>query len=192
MGSNPEDARDLTQSFFAHLLGRDLVKRADPARGRFRSYLLGSLKRFVGDELDRAQARKRGGGIEFVPIDLVLAESRYGLEPASEAVPEAAYDRAWALAVLDRSLGRLREEFALSGRIALFDGLKAFLTGDRGTLTVAESADQLRITEGAAKMTVTRMRQRLAALVRWELAQTVGTDSELEEEFQAFAAALGG
>ena len=169
-----------------------MLQRADPARGRFRSFLLGSLKRFVADEHERAQALKRGGGVEFLPIDLILAESRYGLEPASQASPDVAYDRAWALAVLDRALGQLREEFALSGRTALFEGLKPLLTGDGEGSTFAQTADRLRITEGAAKMTVTRMRQRLAALVRWELAQTVHNNSELEEELQAFAAILRG
>jgi len=192
MVANPEDARDLTQAFFADLLSGESLKRADPARGRFRSYLLGALKHFLADEHDRVQARKRGGGIEFVPIDALLAESRYGPEPAIEGTPDAAYDRAWALAVLDRALNRLREEFALSGRAGLFDGLKAFLTGERGGPTFAQVADRLRITEGAAKMTVTRMRQRFGALVRQELAQTVLTNSELDEELQAFAAALRG
>jgi len=122
----------------------------------------------------------------------VLAESRYGLEPASPVVAEAAYDRAWALAVLDRALSRLREEFTLSGRAALFDGLKTFLIGDRAELTFALVAERLRITEGAAKMTVTRMRQRFRALVRQELAQTVVTSEELEDELRAFAEALRG
>jgi RNA polymerase sigma-70 factor (ECF subfamily) len=188
-GVNPEDSRDLTQGFFYDLLGADSLKRASPVRGRFRSYLLGVLKHFLADEYDRSRALKRGGGIEFVPIDVMLAESRYGLELASESAP-AAYDRAWALAVLDRALSRLREEFALSGRAALFDGLKPFLIGDRSDLTFAQVAGQLRITEGAAKMTVTRMRQRFRALVRQELAQTVVTSAELEEELRAFVDAL--
>jgi RNA polymerase sigma factor (sigma-70 family) len=191
-GVNAEDARDFTQAFFADLLRGNSFKRADPARGRFRSYLLGALKHFLADERDRAQARKRGGDIEFVPIDLVLAESRYGLEPACEGTSDSAYDRAWALAVLDRALSRLREEFTLSGRDVLFDGLKPFLMGDHGDLTFAQAAVRLRLTEGAAKMTVTRMRQRFRVLVRQELAQTVLTSSELDEELQAFAAALRG
>jgi RNA polymerase sigma-70 factor (ECF subfamily) len=188
-GANSEDARDLTQSFFADLLRGNSLERADPVRGRFRSYLLGALKHFLADEHDRSQALKRGGGIEFVPVDVMVAESRFGLELASES-PPAAYDRAWALAVLDRALARLREEFTLSGRAALFDGLKGFLLGDRGDLSFAKVAEELRITEGAAKMTVTRMRQRFRALVRQELAQTVGTSAELEEELRAFAEAL--
>jgi len=189
-GANPEDARDLTQAFFADLLSGKSFKRVDPERGRVRCYLLGSLKHFLADQRDRARAHKRGGGIEFVPIDAVLAESRYGLEPASADNPGAAYDRAWALAVLDRALGRLREEFTLSGRAVLFNGLKDFLIGDRSDFTFAQAAEQLRITEGAAKMTVTRMRQRFRALVRQELAQTVVTNAELEDELRAFADSL--
>lgn len=191
-GVNPEDARDLTQGFFADLLSGDALKRANPARGRFRSYLLGVLKHFLADEYDRSKALKRGGGIEFVPIDVTLAESRYSLGAASPSAPDAAYDRAWALAVLERALGRLREEFTLSGRVVLFDGLKDFLMGDRSDLTFAQAAERLRITQGAAKMTVTRMRQRFRALVRQELAQTVVTSAELEEELRAFAQALHG
>ena len=191
-GVSPEDARDLTQAFFADLISGDSLERANPARGRFRSYLLGILKHFLADEYDRSQALKRGGGIEFVPIDAVLAESRYGLEAGNQSAPDVAYDRAWALAVLDRALSRLREEFALSGRAVLFDGLKAFLGGDRGDLTFAQVADGLRISEGAAKMTVTRMRQRFRALVRQELAHTVVTSAELDEEVKAFAEALRG
>ncbi len=189
-GTNAEEARDLTQAFFADLLSGDSLKRANPERGRFRSYLLGILKHFLADEYDRSQALKRGGGVEFVPIDGILAETRYGLEAAGPSAPEVAYDRAWALAVLDRALGRLREEFTLSGRAALFDGLKAFLIGERGDLTFPCVAEKLRITEGAAKMTVTRMRQRFRALVRQELAQTVVTSEELEEELRAFVEAL--
>jgi RNA polymerase sigma-70 factor (ECF subfamily) len=190
-GANPEDARDLTQAFFADLLSGNAFKRANPELGRFRSYLLGVLKHFLADEYDHSRALKRGGGIEFVPIDVLLAESRYGFELSTESA-SLAYDRAWAMAVLDRALSRLREEFTLSGRAALFDGLKGFLLGDRGDLTFAGVAEELRITEGAAKMTVTRMRQRFRALVRQELAQTVGTSAELEEELRAFAEALRG
>ena len=191
--SNPEDARDLTQGFFADLLRDRSVTRAHPERGRFRSFLLGALKHFMADERDRAQASKRGGDIEFVPLDSTLAESRYGVEPAAMALtPDRAFDRAWALAVLDRALARLRDEFELSGRAVLYDGLKGFLTGDKPAANYAEAAATLRITEGAAKMTVTRMRHRFRAIVRQELAQTTDTPEEFDEELRAFAEALGG
>lgn len=188
----PEDARDLTQGFFAELLADRTIARADPDKGRFRSFLLGALKHFLADEHDKSKARKRGGGVEFVPFDTTVAESRYGAAPARGITFEAQFDRAWALAVLDSTLARLREEFELSGRTVLFNGLKGFLVGDKPTVSYAEVAAQLRITEGSAKMTVTRMRQRFRAIVRQEIAQTVTTPEQLETELRGFVEALAG
>lgn len=192
-GCRAEDARDMTQGFFAEIIADASICRADPGRGRFRSFLLGALKHFLADENDRANAKKRGGDVEFVPLDIALAEERYGIESASHnGSPDHEYDRAWALSVLDRALERLWEEFALPGRAQLFDGLKGFLTGDKTAPTFEAAAAKLKITEGAAKMTVTRMRQRFRALVRQELAHTVLTTEELEEELRNFAAILRG
>jgi RNA polymerase sigma-70 factor (ECF subfamily) len=189
--TNPEDACDLTQGFFADVLSDRSFARADPRAGRFRSFLLGALKHFLADERDRARAKKRGGQIEFIPLDLGLAETRYGLESAAIA-PECEFDRGWALSILDRALGRLRHEFELSGRTALFEGLKGFLTGDKSAVTYVQAAAALGMTEGAAKMTVTRMRHRFRAIVRQEIAQTVTTPEQLETELKAFVAALTG
>jgi DNA-directed RNA polymerase specialized sigma24 family protein len=188
--SNPEDAQDLTQSFFADLIQDQSFIRADPGQGRFRSFLLGALNHFLADQRDRAKAQKRGGAMKFVSFDTAMAEARYGIEPSLDATPDSVFDRGWAWAVLDRSLGRLREEFSLSGRASLFDGLKGFLTGAPEVSNYAEAAAALRITEGAAKMTVTRMRQRFRAIVRQEIAQTVSTPAELDAELRAFAEAL--
>ena len=189
-GATPEDARDLTQSFFADLLADNSVFRADPQKGRFRSFLLGALKHFLSDQRTRVAAIKRGGDCECVPLDAALAESRYGAVPSTTATPDREYDRAWALTVLDRALARLREEFVLSGRGPLFDGLKGFLTGDKAGSGYQDTAARLRITVGAAKMNVTRMRHRFRALVRQELTHTVLTSAELEEELRDFAAIL--
>jgi len=184
------DAADLTQSFFANLLTDRSLSRADQERGRFRSFLIGALKHFLADDRDRVQAVKRGGRVDVVSLDVMLAESRYG-EPSSTVEPsDRAYDRAWALSVLDKALARLREEFELSGRGTLFDGLKGFLTGNEEVATYAAAARSLRITEGATKMTVTRMRKRFRAIMRHELAQTVVTAEELEEELREFTAIL--
>lgn len=191
-GSNAEDARDLTQGFFAALLADDSFARADRDKGRFRSFLLGALKHYLVDEQRRAQTRKRGGDRELVPLDVALAETRYGIEAVAAVSPEAEYDRAWALSVLDRALGRFREEFELAGRAVLFDALKGFLTGDKPAAGYRSVAAQLRITEGAAKMTVTRMRQRFRVLVQQELSQTVLTAAELEEGLRAFLRILRG
>jgi RNA polymerase sigma-70 factor (ECF subfamily) len=191
-GHEQEDARDLTQNFFVDLIADKSIGRADPDRGRFRSFLLGALKHFLADARDRANARKRGGGCKFVPLDTVLAEERYGARPSADGSPDREYDRAWALSVLDRALQRLREEFVLSGRESLFDGLKGFLSGDKPSPSFATVAVRLRMTEGAAKMTVTRLRQRFRALVRQELAHTVLTSEELDEELREFTAILRG
>ena len=133
---------------------------------------------------------KRGGNVEFLPLDTTIAESRFA---ASVPAPsEAQFDRDWALTVLERALCRLREEFELSGRTALFDGLKGFLVGDDLPMSYAAAALELRITGGAAKMTVTRMRQRFRAIVRQEIAETVATPDQFEWELQAFVEALSG
>jgi DNA-directed RNA polymerase specialized sigma24 family protein len=188
--SHPEDARDLTQAFFADLIGNRSFARAHPDQGRFRSFLLGALKHFLADEYDRAQARKRGGGVEFVTFDTAVAEARYAPDRQAGGVPDAYFDRGWAFALLDRGLARLRGEFNLSGRSALFDGLKEFLMGGGSAADYAKAAAALRITQGAAKMTVTRMRQRFRAIIRQEIAQTVSTPQDLEEELRSFIEAL--
>lgn len=189
---NAEDALDLTQGFFADLLRARAIARADPDKGCFRSFLLGALKHFLADQRDFAQAKKRGGRVEFVPFDTAVAESRYGAGSISFSTMDRQFDHAWALALLDRALARLREEFELSGRAELFDGLKLFLTGDKPPGSYAGAATQLRITEGSAKMTVMRMRQRFRALVRQEIAQTVTTPDEFAIELRAFLEALSG
>ena len=189
-GAKPEDAADLTQSFFAELLEDKVFARADPAKGRFRSFLLGALKHFLANERRREAAQKRGGKIEFVPLDVALAESRYGANLPQCPAPEAQFDRAWALAILDRALARLRVEFERAGRGPLWKGLKGFLLGDGTARTFAAAAAELRITEGAAKMTVTRLRRRFYALVRQEISETVSEQRELEQELNTFFQAL--
>jgi DNA-directed RNA polymerase specialized sigma24 family protein len=181
-GSPREDALDLAQGFFAALLDDRSMARADPDKGRFRSFLLGALRHYLADERRRDRAKKRGGDRELVPLDVALAETRYGFEAAITVTPEIEYDRAGALAVLDRTLARLREKFDLSGRAVLFDALKEFLTGDKSSSGYGSVAGRLQITEGAARMTVTRMRQRFRALVRQDLSHTVLTAAELEED----------
>jgi RNA polymerase sigma-70 factor (ECF subfamily) len=189
-GVTAEDAADLTQGFLTAMIEGEFFSRADREKGRFRSFLLGALKHFLAHDRERQMAKKRGGGIEFVPLDLALAESRYGANVQCSAMPEARFDRGWALAVLDRALARLKEEFERSGRGALWEGLKGFLLGDFGDQTFASVAAELRITEGAAKMTVSRLRQRFYALVRQEIADSVTDSQQLEEEFRTFMEAL--
>jgi DNA-directed RNA polymerase specialized sigma24 family protein len=184
-GKNVEDARDLTQMFFADLLESRAYARATPDRGRFRFYLLGTLKHFLADAHDRAKTRKRGGHLEFLRFDTVMGDTN----PSPCASPELQFDRQWALSTLECGLARLREEYQLSGRTAFFDALKDFLTQDN-SCPYSGAALRLGISEGAAKMSVTRMRQRLRAIIRQEIAQTVGSLDQVESEFHAFFSAL--
>ncbi len=184
---NQEQARDFTQAFFIDFLESRSYARATPDRGHFRSFLLGAAKYFLADEQKRANAQKRGGRLQFLQFDTVMADS----SPSSQLPPDQQFDKDWALSVLERSLTRLREEYQLSGRGRLYDRLKGFLTGEE-TNSFADAARELSIAESAAKMMVTRMRQRFRAIARQELAETVGTQAELEVELQSFRQILAG
>ena len=187
-GQSPHDAQDLTQAFFARLLARNFLGDADPAKGRFRSFLLGAMKHFLSDEWDRARAQKRGGGVQFIALDAESAETRYKLEPADEASPESNYDRRWALALLDEVLRRIRAEFARDGKEHVFDELKPALTGAK--IPCAEIAARLDVKEGAVRTAVHRLRTRYRDLLRAEIAGTVASPAEVDAEMQHLFAAL--
>lgn len=191
-GYDVEEAKDLTQEFFLRLIERKSLGDVEESRGRFRYFLLAALKHFLSDEWDKANALKRGGGITFIPLDAQDPEERYHLEPRDESTPEKAYQRRWALTMLELTLGRLREEFQLAGKEALFEQLKTFITGDRSDSSYADAATRLGMTEAAAKMTVTRMRQRYRALLRAEIANTVEDPKEVDTEMRELALVLRG
>jgi RNA polymerase sigma-70 factor (ECF subfamily) len=191
-GHEPADAQDLTQEFFARLLAKKYLERVETDRGRFRSFLLTVLKHFLADEWDKVRAQKRGGGQRFVSLDESTAETRYGLEPQDQTTPERLYERRWALTILERALDRLRDEHIMAGKGPLFDQLRVFITGDRGEVSYAEAARRLSTTEGAAKMAVTRMRQRYRELLRAEIANTVERHEDIDKELRYLAAALRG
>jgi RNA polymerase sigma factor (sigma-70 family) len=188
-GHAPDQAQDLTQEFFARLLARDFLGAADPAKGRFRAFLLACCKNFLANEHDRACAEKRGGG--RAPLSLDSAENRYRGEPAHDATPEKLFERRWALTLLDRVLVRLRQEFTAREKEQLFDGLRLYLVGDRAAPPQQQAAAELGMSIGALKVAVHRMRQRYRELLRDEIAQTVGGPEEVEEEIRALFAALG-
>ena len=190
-GHSPEDAEDLTQAFFAYLLGHDFLRNVAPAKGRFRSFLLVSLKRFMTAEWRKEHALKRGGEQRAWSLDQQDAESRYLLEPADLADPEKLYERRWALTLLDRVLERLEAEAAGAGKLALFAQLQPFLTGDRDGPTYTQIAQAFGTTEGAIKMSVRRMRERLRALFREEIAHTVASEAEAKEEIRNLLVILG-
>lgn len=189
-GHSPHDAQDLTQEFFARLLESQSLADVDRTKGRFRSFLLASLKHFLANEWDKAHAQKRGGGRVLIPIDAQSAETSCGVDPADQTTADKIFDRRWALAVLDHALRRLREEHIREGKETLFEQLKVTLTEASRSVRYTEIAARLDMSEGAVKVAVHRLRQRYRELVRAEIADTVATASEVEEEIRALFSAL--
>lgn len=183
-GAGPHDAQDLTQAFFARLLEKDYLKAVDPAKGRFRSFLLAALKHFLSNERDRARAKKRGGGQVILGIDFQDGETHYGFEPVEHQTPETIFERRWASALLERTLARLRADYTSQGKAGLFDELKATLTGHHGSLSYAALAARLDLSEAAVKMAVHRLRQRYREALRAEVAETVATPDQVEDELR--------
>jgi DNA-directed RNA polymerase specialized sigma24 family protein len=190
LGYSPHDAQDLTQEFFARLLEKNYLAQADESRGRFRSFLLVALKHFLANEWDKAQAKKRGGGRIFIPIDLAASETSYAFEPVDESTAEKIYERRWALTLLAEVLRRLREEHVRDGREKLFEALKPTLTETSRSVRYADIAAGLGATEGAVKVAVHRLRQRYRELLRAEIAETVASPVEVEDELRNLFAAL--
>jgi RNA polymerase sigma factor (sigma-70 family) len=190
-GEPPEDAQDLTQEFFARLLEKDWLRAARPERGRFRWFLLASLKHFLANEWDRARAQKRGGGHYPVSFDALNPEERYALEPADGLSADKAYDRSWALMLLEKTRSRLREEFTLAGRNGRLEALEQFLPGEQSTATYADIANRLGVAEGTIKSDVSRLRRRYGELLREEVANTVGSMTDLNDELRHLVEALG-
>jgi RNA polymerase sigma factor (sigma-70 family) len=182
-GHSAEDAEDLTQEFFARLLGQRFLTKVDPQIGKFRSFLLAALKHFMADQWDRTHAQKRGGGQTAISFDGLDAETRYRLEPATDLTPEKMFEKQWALSLLEQVLSRLHAELVAEGRSALFEALKDTLTGVRST-TYAAIGAELGMAEGAVKVAAHRMRHRYRALLREEIAQTVTGSDEIRDEIR--------
>lgn len=181
------DPRDLTQDFFARLLAGHGIRGANPNRGRFRSFLLGAVRHFLSDTADRAHAAKRGGGATHVPLETDDPESdapmATGAEnPATEA--EQAFDRDWAVQLVNRALAALAETEAAEGRGAAHALLKAWLLGDAAALTQAQAAERLGWTENAVRVAIHRLRRRFRDLVRREIAQTIDNEADLQQELR--------
>lgn len=190
-GHPPADAQDLTQGFFFQLLQRNFLNAVDPRKGRFRSFLLASLKHYLSNERDRARAQKRGGGQAPISIDAQDAEGRYLHEPADPMTPDKLYERRWALTVLDQALARLQKEYAASGRGAIFEQLKGELTGAATRSPHMEIGQELGMTPGAVKVAAHRLRQRFGEVLRAEIAETVARPEDVEEEIRQLFQALG-
>lgn len=189
-GYDHHDAAEHTQAFFTKMLEKQSLSRIDQHSGRFRSFLLTALKRFVADERERTHAQKRGGGRERVSLGFENAECRYALQPADEFSPDRLFERSWALTVLDRVMHRLEAEMIASEKEGLFDQAKAHLCGTCDAVPYRDIAATLDMTEGAIKVAVHRMRNRYREILREEIAQTVSNPAEVDEEICALFTAL--
>jgi RNA polymerase sigma-70 factor (ECF subfamily) len=189
-GYDSHQAEDYTQGFFAGILERKALQKADPKYGKFRSFLLASLKNFLADEWDRDRAQKRGGDKKVFSLDFDAAASRYDRESEHHMSPEKLFERSWALTVLTRAMDRLKAESTASDKQQLFDFLKIYLTVEKDAVPYKDVAVKLGMTEGAVKVAVHRLRRRYRELVRDEIAQTVTTEAEVDEEIQDLFAAL--
>lgn len=187
-GKSREDAEDLTQAFFVKVLTQQVIERAERERGRFRSWLQTVLRSYLKDEWDRGRAQKRGGGRAAFSLDVESAESREALETPGGSTPERAYDRRWALEVLENARVKLGAECAAAGKSAIFLALFPAPEGDEESQTVL--AERLGLTANAVKMTARRMRRRLEELIRAEVAETVSSREEMEQEIKHLMAAL--
>jgi RNA polymerase sigma-70 factor (ECF subfamily) len=189
-GHSPEDSQDLTQAFFTRLLEKNWVADADRSKGRFRTFLLAAMKHFLADEWDRAAAQKRGGGAVILPLSFDTAEARYGEGPADPETPERIYERRWAVTLLDEVLNRLRAEYEEEGKGLLFAALHPCLVGERTAQPYAQLAESLGSSEPAIKSAVHRLRQRYRRLLREEVAGTVGSTEDVEDELRHLFAVL--
>ena len=182
-GYSSADAQDLTQEFFARLLQKHYLHSVARAKGKFRTFLLVMLKRFLADEWDKARAQKRGGGQVFC-VDWSSAETRFLQQPVEHLTPEKVFEQRWALTLLDQVYARLEREYSEQGRGAMFEALRFALTGSRSTVPYADLARQLQTTDGAVRVAVHRLRQRYRELLREAIADTVSGPEEVEEELR--------
>ncbi len=191
LGHNPQDAEDLTQDFFARLHGKDYLRAADREKGRFRTFLLVALKCFLANDWRRAHAQKRGGFATVVSIDHELAESRFAAEPGHQLQPDVQFDRQWAGTLLERTVSRLRQEYATTGRAVLFEHLQNCLAQEPSALPYAAVATRLDLTEAAVKVAMHRLRVRYREILREEIADTLATSGDVEEELRYLFSVFG-
>ena len=191
-GYSPHDAQDLTQGFFLQILENRTFARADQLKGKFRSFLLACFQNYLLVEVQRARSLKRGGGREFVFLDLETAESRFKLEPADQLTAERIFDARWAVTLLGEAMTRLRKQYETQGKIHIFETLKAFLdpAKNREPLSYEQAANALGVGLGAAKTLIHRLRKQYSNLVREEIGRTVADPREVDEEIHALCEAV--
>jgi len=189
-GSTPHEAEDLTQEFFYRFLERDSLMYVRPTAGKFRSFLLTCLKNFLSNERERAHAQRRGGGQALISLDSADAETRYSFEPADNRTPEAVFERRWAFTVLEQTMTALQREYSTSGKREQFEELQGFLPNGRGNISREELAARRGVTIGAIDVAIHRLRQRFGALLREQVARTVSSEAEVEEEIRHLIAVI--
>lgn len=183
-GHDPEEARDLTQAYFAELLEKEFLVDVDAAKGRFRSFLFASLRNFLSHQRERVAALKRGGGATMLPLELAGAEAGYLSHAGDAATPEEVFEHRWAMTVLSRAMDRLRDQEALAGRSRQYEALRPYLTSFEAHLPYREVAVGLGLSEGAVKVAVHRLRQRFARCLRDELADTLADPADVDHELR--------
>jgi RNA polymerase sigma factor (sigma-70 family) len=191
-GRSVEEAQDLTQEFFVRLLQKGYLRHPDPARGRFRSFLLTALKRFLVNDWEKGRAARRGDGQPVISWDQRETETRFLAEPTDQSTPEKAFEKRWAVTVLEHVLERLRGEFTASGKAERFERLKVLLWGEKGSPPYAGVAAELGLTEAALKVAVHRLRKRYRELLRAEVAHTVARPEEVDDELRHLIAVISG
>ena len=184
LGNSPHDAQDLTQEFFARLLQKDWLDSAERERGRFRTFLIMAMKRFLANEWDKGRAARRGGGLAFVPFDTQFAEDCYLADSGPTMPADHLYERRWALTLLDQAMGRLRAEYESDGRGEDFARLKVHLTAERGAIPYEEIAREIGASEGAARVAVHRLRKRFREVFRAAVADTVSSEADVDAEMR--------
>jgi DNA-directed RNA polymerase specialized sigma24 family protein len=183
-GAGPQEAEDLTQGFFCHFLERQTLSRVHPAAGKFRSFLLGCLKKFLGKEWERARAQRRGGGCQPVALDGEEAEMRCAAELADSLTPDALFERRWAITVLEQTMAAMRQEYSAGEKRALFEDLQGFLFAGREDASRAELAARRGVSVGAIDVAIHRLKKRFGALLRNQVARTVSSEEEVDEEIR--------
>jgi RNA polymerase sigma factor (sigma-70 family) len=192
LGHGPHDAQDLTQEFFARLLAKEWLGSVAPELGRFRTFLITAVRRFLANEWDRARAGKRGGGKMLLSLDADDAEQRYGAEPATPAPADHIFEHRWALTLLEQAMARLRAEYERHGQEGAFQQLKEYLTAERNEIPYPEAARALGTSEGAARVAVHRLRKRFRELFREAIADTVADPGQVDEEVRYIISVLSG
>jgi RNA polymerase sigma factor (sigma-70 family) len=189
-GRSKEDAEDLVQAFFARFLERNYLEGLGAERGKFRAFLLASLKHFLSNEWDKANRQKRGGGALHLSLDWQSADERFHLDPPDPASLEHSFDREWALALLERVIARLRDACASDGKMKLFEQAKGYLMVGQAAIPYAEAARSLGVDEGAVRVAVHRLRKHYRKLLREEIAQTLTDPAQVDEELRSLQSAL--